>query len=130
MQSGSPSIEVTSDTTASPWVDTRRLSARPRLPAVSSSVENLPFTSKVFWVDCQLVPGETYRLRSLVKGSPATEDRAALIRFDGAEGGEGLLTASVSAGSYIYLRTGPGLHRTDRLFSVNRPTRRYGLSPR
>ena len=53
------------------------------------------------------------------------------MRFDVAEGapdgGRGL-TLSPTIGPYAYLVTGPGLQRTDRLFTVVKRMRRFGLS--
>jgi hypothetical protein len=81
------------------------------------------------WVECRLSPGETYRMRTVIDGGPDTEDKAALIRFDMADqsaGGQGLAVSS-SVGPYIYLRTGDGPHRTDRVFRVASPVSRVGL---
>jgi hypothetical protein len=97
----------------------------PRAPYVVAAVRNLTVTAEPVWVPCDLSPGETYRLRALVDGGDQTEDNAALIRVD-ATSGTGL-SVSASVGAYRYLRTGPGVHRTDRVFTVDSPAHRVGL---
>jgi hypothetical protein len=100
-----------------------------RSPFVMVSAEAETLSKQTVWVECRLIPGETYRIRTLIDGGPDTEDKAALIRFDMADqsaGGPGLAVSS-SVGPYIYLRTGDGPHRTDRVFSLASPVTRVGL---
>jgi hypothetical protein len=96
-----------------------------RAPFVVAAVRDLALANEPIWVPCALAPGQTYRVRALVAGDDRTEDNAALIRVD-ASSGIGL-SVSASTGAFRYLRTGPGVHRTDRVFSVDSPARRVGL---
>jgi len=93
------------------------MAERIEFPTVLGGVDQLELSRAVHWIDCRLVPGRVYRLRAIIDGDPETADRAALACFDQAEAGEGLST-SASVGAYVYLRTGPGLHRTDRFIGV------------
>jgi hypothetical protein len=99
-----------------------------RSPVVIGYADNLKLTSDFVWIDSALIPGNTYRLRALLDGSDQAQDNGALICVDQADraGGEGL-RISRSVGAHLYLRTGSGLHRTDRLFSVASPARRFGV---
>jgi glycosyltransferase involved in cell wall biosynthesis len=98
-----------------------------RTPRVLVGRDYLPLTNDMYWTDCDLVPGETYRVRTLVEGTPSTADRAAVMCFDAAGGGTGLSTSDTSLPPLLALRTGPGLWRTDRLITVERASRRFGL---
>jgi hypothetical protein len=100
-----------------------------RAPFVVACADDIRPNRNLKWIDCPLVPAETYRLRALIEGTPNTADIAAMVRFDTADptvGGKGLRLTE-SAGEHCYLRTGPGLHRTDRLFSIGTPSTRFGL---
>jgi hypothetical protein len=95
-------------------------------PGLRGSVENLPLSSEMYWAPSGLAPGVTYRLRVITEGTSKTGTNAALLSFENAGGGEGL-SKSATVGDYLYLKTGPGLNRTDRLITVQNATRRYGL---
>jgi hypothetical protein len=97
-----------------------------RAPFVVAAVRDLALTNEPSWVPCVLVPGETYRLRALVAGDDRTEDNAALLRVDVVSGTG--LSVSASVGAFRYLRTGPGVHRTDRVFTVDSPADQVGLA--
>jgi hypothetical protein len=112
--------------TTTTWTNASAVRPMPRSHGVLGSVENLPMTWEIPYLQCNLMPGEKYRIRSLLQGSSDTLDHAGLIIFEGAEGGEGL-AASETLGPYMYLRSGPGVHRTDRVIAVNRPVSRIGL---
>lgn len=121
-----PAVAQGPAATTTSWTNIAPSGAKPRSPRVLNSVENVPLSSQALWADCSLLPGETYRVRALVEGAPGTVEHAALICFEAAEGGQGL-SISPAIGPYLYLRTGPGLNRTDRLVTVAKPTHRYGL---
>lgn len=88
-------------------------------------------TNELQWVPCSLQPGQEYRLTAIVEGEEFTEDIGALVAFDMADpqaGGDGLRTsAKGTLPPYLYLRTGPHLHRTDRTFTVASPVHRIGF---
>jgi Predicted xylanase/chitin deacetylase len=120
-----PTAEHAARATVSAWTPPESLTAR-HIPRVSGSFENVVTPARELWGPCHLVPGVRYRVRALISGTAETGDNAAILRLPGAEGGENLRTES-PAGPYMYLRTGPGLHRTDRTFTVNAPVTRFGL---
>jgi hypothetical protein len=90
---------------------------------------DVPLTAQMRWLECDLLPGERYRLRALVDGGSGTGENAALLHFDmpaGAAGGTGV-SVSRALGAHTFLRTGGGLHRTDRVLSIRGRVRRMGL---
>jgi hypothetical protein len=92
---------------------------RPRSPLPVAVAHDVVLSPQTRWLECDLYPGESYRLRALVEAGPGTGERAALLRFD---------LPSWSIGSaQTHLCTGDGLYRTDRVFSVRDRVRRLGL---
>src|SRR5689334_25200816 len=94
------------------------IGAMPRAFRLLGSLENVPLSGDPRYLSCKLVPGEKYRVQTLVKGAPGAEDKVGLVFFDGAGNGQGL-GVSAQYGAYVYLRSGPGLYRTDRIISVD-----------
>jgi hypothetical protein len=105
------------------------MSAPARLwsPLSVASAHDVPLDLTTVWIKADLVPGARYRLRALVEGAAGTTDRAVLVRFDGAGVGGTGLSMSKNIGVHLYLRTGPELHRTDRVITVGSRVRRIGL---
>ena len=106
--------------------------APPRLPVVVASACDLLLSGQIRWIDCDLYPGERYRIRALAAGGPTTADNDALVVLDlpaWAEGGLGISRSKRFSG-YTYLRTGPGLSRTDRIVSPRARVRRVGFVAR
>jgi len=101
-----------------------------RAPFVVASVVSRELGSEPVWLDAALVPGEVYRLRAITEGGSATDEKAAVLFFEGAEGpvegGRGLVV-SPTLGPHIAFATGSGAQLTDRLFTVVNPVRRVGL---
>jgi Predicted O-methyltransferase len=102
-----------------------------QMPQVVTLVVDSVLSPSPQWTECQLEPDQEYRLVALVEGTEQTEDVGALIEFEMADpfaGGEGLRTSkSGRISPHMYFRTGPGLHRTDRIFTVAQPVSRIGL---
>jgi hypothetical protein len=98
-------------------------------PVAVAIADELPLPGQIMWLPCELIPGESYRLRALVEGGPDTADNGAVVRFDMLGGAVGTgLSVSQKTGAHITLRTGAGLHRTDRVFTVGRSVPRIGLN--
>ncbi|MGE5156346.1 MAG: polysaccharide deacetylase family protein, partial [Betaproteobacteria bacterium] len=113
-------------TTAS-WTADRAVRPMPGSHGVLGSAENVTLTTDTYVMRAALVPGQRYRVRSLIYGDSATVDHAGEILFVGAAGGQGLSTSKIDETSYLLLRSGPGLFRTDRVITVNRPVTQLGL---
>jgi hypothetical protein len=105
------------------------VNARAWSPLAVASAHEVALTDRTVWITSDLVPGETYRLRALVEGGPDTSDQAAVVNFETPGTGIGGTGLSVSRnlGAHLYLRTGPQLHRTDRVVTVGSRVRRIGL---
>jgi SAM-dependent methyltransferase len=100
-----------------------------RSPLIVACADNVRLAAEPVWVDCPLEPGAYYRLRALTEGAEDTGDLAGLVQIqvaDPSAGGEGVrMTPKI--GAHLYLRSGPGMHGTDRLFTVASPGRRLGI---
>jgi hypothetical protein len=98
-------------------------------PVAVAIVDEFVPSAGTAWLACELAPGESYRLRALVEGGADALDNGAVVRFDLPGGARGTgISVFEKAGAHIALRSGPGLHRTDRIFTVARPIRRVRLS--
>jgi 2-polyprenyl-3-methyl-5-hydroxy-6-metoxy-1,4-benzoquinol methylase len=98
--------------------------------AVEARADDIDLSDDPVRISCDLIPGRVYRLRALVAGTSVTKDNAALVRFDvpsGSTDDANGLSMSTIIGPYRYLRSGHGLYRTDRIFTVAGPVSEFGV---